>query len=979
MELLLIKEGLSNIKNFEISIIDSSNSILVQNIDLEFYKFGIRLTCDKVGLKNNSNKIHIIDKILISINLDVIYKRIIGQNDNLPILYLYVDGFDIISASNRGKSIYNKNYNILFTKIMKSLNRENINNFQLEVNCKNYNIATAIGNIKIEKISFENAALDKRHLGILKFNYILNNQRNSLYGFLHKPDSIDNIFDKLDKNSDNKLVLEFYGYIDSSIKMENYVMHPKEFYRTLITYNMDHNDLEFAVDLRLLDLHINNMPPIITSDIRMLSSYNLVDKTFYIKKLEFDLISGDKKIPIEGNGSINHDGDLDIRAMSNSLIDKETIYSLWPNLKGKQKEFLQSLISDTKINKPVISIRANKKFNNQYNLDDLQLDFKLKDTVLKQHIKGYQYRFDIKDAYVSINLNNIGIKADNLYIDRNIPINNLKISIPLDITKRALFDFELDAVTNNTYKALNRYLDNLELLSGNIKAIIHSELPMMAIDLKDLLLSGQISTDRLNLIFNNKEREFSTKGVIFALKDRHLSCMGDIKYNNIELQKLQLLSRIYQDNLGLEKIKLESASFKINLNQEKVQNMIERLQSEIKGTLGVQVLDYHSLRLNLDEIAISRTPVNFRKQKGVPGELDLVMDSEEKFRNIHLKLPEIEATGDCDITGNKLIALDLKFKRLYNSSFNITYSDLDNIYKIDASIIDLEDIQMIIDNINSDRAFLKKRDIFSDEEINLVINAERILLQKIVLLENLSLKLNLRSGNIVKIDGYGYAKDKNGYVRIFFDSPVFALIINNLGYLTDAALNLKTINKGNLALYLSIPDLNIDSQAMGDLYLYNFKLLKSYLLSTILKIYALSGFSVKNIFQMFNNGINFSNMHCNISSNNRSMLFDNCQAFSDAMLLNAEAKLDLKSYSGELQGLIIPKNFLNAPIIFLQQILSRKGKTLLDDMQDRQNFSITWNANSGPIIQTNPISFILPIIFNNFFSKKKTVRRESNN
>lgn len=242
------------------------------------------------------------------------------------------------------------------------------------------------------------------------------------------------------------------------------------------------------------------------------------------------------------------------------------------------------------------------------------------------------------------------------------------------------------------------------------------------------------------------------------------------------------------------------------------------------------------------------------------------------------------------------------------------------------------------------------------------------------ILEDIYLKLNLSSDRLLKIDGYVYAKDRKGYIRIFFDEPVFALIINNLGYVTDDAFKIKSVNKGTLGLYLSITGLRDNLEATGDLYLYNFKLIDSYLLSTILKIYALSGFSVANIFQMFNNGINFSNMHCFVSSNTKTILFDNCQAFSDAMLLSAEASLNLTSFNGELQGLIIPKNFFNTPIIFLQQILSAKGKTLLDDMQDRQNFSISWKENSKPVIQTNPMSFILPSIFSNFFSKKKTVK-----
>jgi hypothetical protein len=60
----------------------------------------------------------------------------------------------------------------------------------------------------------------------------------------------------------------------------------------------------------------------------------------------------------------------------------------------------------------------------------------------------------------------------------------------------------------------------------------------------------------------------------------------------------------------------------------------------------------------------------------------------------------------------------------------------------------------------------------------------------------------------------------------------------------------------------------------------------------------------------------------------------------------------------------------------LQKILNKKSKSLLDGLEDRQNFTISWRANEKPVIQTNPISFLLPTIFSNIFSKKKTFKHK---
>jgi hypothetical protein len=993
MQVIFIKENLKNIKHLEISLANNHGILLIQDIRLELWKnfSGIKLICNNIELKNNSSQFHIINEIFVSINFNVIYRKITEKNNDLPIFYLHANGFDVgamrefYSTADQNKMIYTRNNNETYAKIVKFLNRKNINNFKVKVDFRNFNLPSTIGTFEVHKISFENMTLDKGYVAGIKIVYNLNGEQGIVNGFIlkDKVNSQSNTADLMSAlgatSNNTKLIFAFYGYINRYLTSGQYIIHPKEFYNVLLTYDFNNQDLEFDIAVKSLDLKMNNIPSISGENLKILAHYHLVNKTLFVKDFKFDLVSEMHKIPISGSANFDNDGSFEMTARSNSLIDKEVIYNLWPETAHLQKAFLQSLIVDTSIRNPIFFIKNHKSSNDKYKFDNLKLDFTLEKTTLSHDIKGYKYKLDTDKASVNVNLDGIKIQSVTAYIQDNIAVNNLAILFPIDLSKKVLCDFELNATSNNIQRSFNRYLDNIELLNGHLKLNIHAELPMQRFTFKDLVLSGKLTADRMNIIFNNKKRDFSSQNLLFELKNRRLSCIGDVIYNDMQFKQLHLLGDIYEDNGLLKEFKLKSADLKINLNQKKIQEMMRDIQSEVDGVLKIQVLDSKAIRLNLNDVAIIKNPLNFTKNLGIPGELDFTIDSEDIFKDINLNLPQFEATGDCAFTKNGLIDLNLQFKKLYNSIFTVTYSQIDNVYRINASALHIEDIQRIIDHLNTDRIINPETKIMHlDQKIVVMINADRILLDKKIALENTSLTLHLKSDNIVKLDGYAYAKDKKGYIRIFFDSPVFALIINNLGYLTDEALKIKTVNKGNLGLYLSIEDLKINAQATGDLYLYNFRLLESYLLSTILKIYALSGFGVNNIFQMFNNGINFSNMHCIISSNKQSIIFDNCQAFSDAMLLSAEAKLDLHSYNGELQGLIIPKNFLNAPIILLQQILSKKGKTLLDDMQDRQNFSITWSANGKPVIQTNPISFILPSIFSNFFSKKKTVKDKLN-
>ena len=979
MQLNFIKVNLQNIKHLEIYNTTNNKVIIINDINLEIWKSfsGLKLICHNIKIKDDLQELKIIDEVFISAYFNILYNKVIGgKNNNDSIFHLNANQIDVEAISNMYSSIDSRNdvsrdNRMILANIVKLLNKKDISNFKVKINLKNFKLPSKFGDFEINKVSFENTSLNKNYIGELKLQYKLNGENATLQGFFLKDKTandskIAKLFSDWKEYNSTKIILELYGYTNSSITNGENILHPSGFYKVLLTYDMSNEDLGFEAELKKADIKVSDIPLISAENLRLSGRYHLVHKTLFVKDFNIQI----NTVPISGSLNIDIDGNLEVYARSEQTIDRDIIFSLWPISGNTQKEFLQSLVIESKVTKPSLMMKAYKKANQEYKIYTFKLQFDLEKTTLNRYIQGYNYKIAFDQANVKIDIDDIKIKSSLINLEQDIKLENIKLSIPFDSSKKILCNLDIKTPLKSIEKIISRSSSNLKLEKGYLKLSLNGELPKTGLNFKKIKLSGRLITDKINAIYNQQEYDLSTNNLAFELKGNVLNCTGDIIYNGIKIKKVNFSGQISGSDRDIPQLEMKSLDFKVDLNQVQIKEMTHRIQSEFDGILNVQITDSNKFRLNLNEVSIRKSPLKIEKASGIYGEIDFSMaDKKNTIKDLKLDLPQLEVTGDLKFKENQLKNFNLRFNKIHHSQFNVSLSEEDNSYRIDANIIHLEDIKLIIDNSRENNSKLS-----ADVELKLTINADSVFIENRVVLEDVVLQLNFKSGKIVKIDGYGYAKDKKSYIRLFFDTPVFTLIINNLGNVTDDIFREKTVKKGNLGLYLSIPELGSIAQAQGELYLYNFKLVESYLFSTILKIYALSGFGITNIFQMFNNGINFSNMHCFISSDNQSILFENCQAFSEAMLLSAEAKVDFTLSNGEVQGLIIPKNFFNTPIIFLQQILSAKGRTLLDDVQDKQNFSISWRDNGKPIIRTNPISFILPSIFSNLFSKKKTVK-----
>ncbi len=970
IQLRFVSFYLKNIDHLHLFNKVSNEVISIKNVELDTWAnfSGFKLSLKEIYSTNQDGTLQVLDEATITIDLHSLY----SYNDE-PILKVHIYNLNsnllVKTPAKATNASLSHGKKTALEKVINILNKKNIISFKLEVDFKNFFPKNSFNNMEITNFSFTNLKLSKDYIGRIEVKFKTDRDIKSISGFVMRDkipieDKIKGIFSK--ENNKN-LIVELYGYLNHSFVRENkYTVEPNGFYKLLLEYNPVRKDVTFNGELRAVNVKMDGINPIPACNIEVDGNYNFTTRELFLKEFSFDLKYLDEIVPINGNLSLTKYS-LDLSAAAKYSASKDLVYYFWP-VKGSEAKYnLQNLIVNTKVKDPSLKLRAISSNGSHYKADALDLQFTLENTSLNKYFQKYNYSFVSDKIDFNITLHGTKLKSKVVCFENDIAIKDLNVFIPFGKKERVECNFEGYSPASSIQNILGRYIDEIGKLDGNIKFKINSLFRIIDSQFVDLSLSGLVDLNNLSTIYKDTPHKIDAKNLSLKMKQNNLRLQGDIKYNAIKIRNLTLNGEIIRG----KNWKIHSADFKVDLGQPKVEELVSKIQSKAAGTLHVKSLGDRRFSLVLDDVMLTSGALGVEKQSGIAGHADFRLDNNSNLRDIKIKLPMLDMSGNIDISNNKVDSYNLKFNKLNDSAFEVRYSD--NFYTIYGSEIHIEDIEKMF---RGEKNSSKKKELRVGKSIHLSIKANKIYNKKQLMLEDTSLEVQFDNGQLKKLDGYAYAKNKGGYLRMYFDEPVFALIVTNLGYVINTAFNFTSLKKGSLSLYGTMFNSSSSPTFSGKLYLYNFKLLESYLLSTILKIYALSGFSVSNIFNMFNNGIKFSNMQCLVAGDKNHILFDNCQAFSNSMLLSLGSEINLRRGSGEIEGLIVPKNFFNAPIIFLQQILNKQGKTLLDGMEDKQNFSISWQKNEKPIVKTNPISFILPSIFSNIFSKKKTVKKD---
>lgn len=972
---LVVCFGFSIITLSKAKIISQDNYVFsIENINFEFgKKFShVRLKIYKCTLQdlNTGQDFEIVSDAYFSLNLNTIYesfKNTISGEEDSTIFHFHVNGIDFDAISNFNKKRNSNNQSLvvlqnhngaLLKNITDFLNKYYIKNLRLSLQFKAFNLnkLETINNrlnknlVSIQKISFSTVDGDHKYIGNVKINYSLNNTTNSLsLLFVRQSEKIADIKAKI------------YGFLNSNIQLrDGIVININDFIGMSFSYDFDDRLLLFDGNFNKISLDYQEFftKPIEVIDGKFGGFYDYDTGIYDIQNINFSLFDSDKKYRFIGGISHNKFFELSLSAVD--VINSKLVLDYWPiKFRGALHNILAKIIYHGYVKDTKFSLRIFPGSKGTY-ANELKLDLKIIDPRL--HYTTYD--LSASEINLSLDEKKASIKANQAIIDGILHASDIDVKIPFVGNDKANIKFDFSCSGNaidNLFKKESSKKTGLVggLISGNIKVDIPNKNNLQLYD-----LSVRTKTSLKNISFQNKI--INSKNLELLFEHGKIFAKSDFVFDEIRVENLRFEGDISRD----ESFNINSIHFRVPLSQNKIQSISEKIQLKVDGNLIISVAKNNKFKLNLSEVSLD-PKFGIKKEIGEFGEVEFRLE-DKILKDIKLILPDINLQGQVEFDDDKIVSADLNVEKFHSSKFNLKFN-IDNEkqyeYLVEADKIDLPDIKKILAKDNVKRSY--EGDDLKISKV--VVRAKSLDNETKNLMSDVDLFFILHSNKLLKVDGSGYI-GKNGYVRVFFDEPVVALIINNTGYFLKNSFNINSLNKGNLELYGVIDEKDKKLQFSGELYTYNFKLLESYLLSTILKIYSVSGFSVMNIFQMFSKGINFSSMHCFIDSDDKSILFDKCQAFSDTMLLSIEARLGLDGKKGKIEGLIIPKTILNTPVILLQKFLSKKGKTLLDGMDDKQNFSISWNGDEKPIINTNPISFILPSIFSNLFSKNKTIK-----
>lgn len=985
---LIVCLSFSLITTKHAAITDRSNGFSISIQDIK-YSFGeelshITLHLSKIKLHKPGLQVQAVSTVSLYFNINILYhklKKMLGHESDEAVFSLIVEEIDADAVLDFFKNHWkasgqaerqNEDSTIISHKILSFFDKHYIRNLKVDLKFKTANLRTLVPSyehsmlaanaINLNRVLFSTAETDGDHLGSLKIYYDLNHHKSALSGLI--------VRQKADNKNAAGIQMQLYGYANNvlllNIQEKQLKINPNDFFNLSLSYDRDRKDLLFSFNLKQLTLTAPMLlrENISVANVNFAGTYRASTKKLVVD--DFSVVLSHDGTPINFSGTVVKEELLELSVQSPDIFDSRIIYDYWPKEKAQHlRERLDKLVTKGQIKDFKFLIRrlASEQPNPALFFN---IEFKLFDATLA-HQSTTHYYADCDEISVKIDSEKAIIKSAAALLDKQVNLEQINLVIPFKQKSATLAHFtvatsgsEMHAFSekHNLHKGNNFFGD------GIIHSTMSLEIPHKEdLRLQDIMLSGDVRLT--NFTFN--KYKINTENLLFSLNNNKLKVKGDISCDDVDINKLRFAGAVVD-----EELKTESASFKLPLKQQKIIGSLERIQLKLEGEAAVKVDANNRFNIDLSDVAIIE-PNFVNNHLFIKPQLNFTYEN-NAFKDINLQLADlIISNGSVALQQQKIQSAELFIDKFRHSKFHLSYRRLDqnnHEYNIDATTINLSDFKSLMNNTHP-----KAKDKEIKQKHLVKIKAQALNIGTVDLLKDLQTTIIVQDSKLKKIDGETYLSNEKGYVRVFFDEPIVALIANNMGYLIKNAFEVRGLKYGNLSMYGQI-DSNT-TQFHGDLYLNNFQLLESYLLSTILRIYALSGFSVQNIFQMLNTGIHFSEMHCRVTASTNSFLFDKCQASSNAMLLSLSAKLKFAPPSGLVQGLVIPKNFFNTPIILLQKILSRKSKSLLDNLEDRQNFTISWKADEKPVIQTNPISFLLPTIFSNIFSKKKTIEQEN--
>lgn len=854
------------------------------------------------------------------------------------------------------------------TRLVKTKFEVEFEDFDLQKTIPNYSQSSFRRNsLAIHKISL---LLEKKLISKIALDYSLNGQKQTIIAKIQGQK----------KSKENSLMIDLYSETDhlilQGIEKTNlfFLGGIKKF---LLSVDDDKVFFEGSVQNPKVQLWIFNHREHDAENLELKGSYNLKSNLLTLEDFSFNLLDENEIINFSGKLQVNKSY-LNLTGQANNSFKTKHIYTFWPYDKGeKVKDTLIEIIKSGLIEGAAITLKTG--FNSAST--ELDVNFNLVNGLVNKAIYDRNYQLKFNKSKLKIDLLGTSIESDAAQLNDSLDLEQLKAFIPFSNGTKTKADFKINTTVEKVEKVYQEVSENKKGYKGSIKG------GEMVFDCSvEIPHISSLTFADINLNLQGKVKEFLIKRDVSShsvkadqlrirLKNKNFEATGSLELDKIKLPKVVFEGKMKKLSGNRSAFQNELVRLILPLDQKFLQEILAKqsIFKDFNGTLTVDFIPKSMMvKVNLKYAGFTMPIAEIEKLEDQEGELHLILNR-GKFNQISLdkiQIPGVVGKGYLEISPEtfKLQKAQLSCEKFKENKIDFEYlGGTDHKYKIKSDFIEILDIKRILQDFDSEALAGEIKKLEEKPEViphSFDIVTETLKYNSKNILKNLKILFTTEGNKITKIDSTAYTSKKDGYLRVFFDKPVLALILNQVGSLNYDLFGSKAIQKGNLSVYANLKESGFE----GILYLQRFKLVESHLLSTILRLYSFSGM---NVFKMLHGGIDFSHMTCGVSSTGNIITLKRCHAFSDVMLLNAKAEINLMENSGAIEGMVLPLSIMNLPMIILGGLSGQKQNAIMDRLESHRNFLIYWDKENKPRVKANPISFVMPSILSHLFSHKR--------
>ena len=755
----------------------------------------------------------------------------------------------------------------------------------------------------------------------------------------------------------------------------------------------------------------------IKGDIENIKAFINPDLIYKLTNIKKDYLSN-KDILFESKNffSFNFNENNEIKNLKiNSVFDFEEIYfnNKYQNLIFLKEGSINSKFENNELSAEVISKFAfsdDLKLNNNYKNNNLKLllnsknDQKIKINGTISHGKTL---IDSKSF-----LNFLKIDA-NVLSDQKINVeteNNFKFEVNNDKIENYL----LNSKINLDKLELNKQIQDILYLK-NIKSSLTFGDKLLKVDLKsnysffDKNLNNDSESNIINFKLDKNDSKISNVEIFVQASNNLINIKEIKKYLNFKKQKKLIEDKVVNlnsnftikasldDKLEVKKLDIKSNTNFDNLNIKYKSNILKKYLRNYENNITVknpQILfeysnDLINLQLNgkylfkddennffikfkgnknnfelytlldLNNSLIKIEEIEYLKKKNTPSKLEI---SFNKSKN-GLNFKKINFTETKNNISVKNLALSDDFKIQSVDKINVNFLNknevkndfkikrISNSYNLNGNLIDGEKIVERL--LNSDNKN-KLSSLFDNINTSVIINLDRIYLEKNEYLNKFEGKLDIKDNKLFLAKINAILKNKNKFSYSFRTTTKDEKITNIFVEKPRPFINNYKFIKGFEEGELRLNSIKIDNSSRSNLQIYNFKVKEVPILAKILTLASLQGIADL----LTGEGIRFDEFEMDFKTKNNLTEIEEMYAIGPAISIMMDGYIE-KDRITSLSGTLVPATTINKTIAKIPLL----GDILVGRKSGEGVFGVSFKIKGPPKnlkSTVNPIKTLTP-------------------